>query len=164
MKKVEIKFTDVNAQKFGLPENATKGSAGFDLRAIKVLDENIEIKNSEEGHYFLLEPNQVVKVSAGVSVHLNDPTLVGLIFPRSGTSTKRGIVLANTVGVIDSDYQGELILALRNQSNEVQKVFMEERIAQYVVVPVMPCIFQLVDEFSTTTERGDGGFGSSGKH
>lgn len=163
MKNVEIKFTNDLAKSFGLPENATKGSAGFDLRAIKVLDEQIEMNSDDKGQYFEISPNQVIKVSSGISIHLNDPTLVGLIFPRSGTSTKQGIVLANVVGVVDSDYQGDLILALRNQSDKVQRIYLGERLAQYVVMPIMPCVFNLVDEFSAQTERGQGGFGSSGK-
>lgn len=163
MKNVEIKFTNDFAKSFGLPENATKGSAGFDLRAIQVLDEQIEVKSDADGQYFDIASNQVIKVSSGISIHLNDPTLVGLIFPRSGTSTKRGLVLANVVGVVDSDYQGDLILALRNQSDKTQRIYLGERLAQYVVMPVMPCVFNLVSEFSSETERGEGGFGSSGK-
>lgn len=163
MKNVEIKFTNDFAKSFGLPENATKGSAGFDLRAIQVLDEQIEVKSDADGQYFDIASNQVIKVSSGISIHLNDPTLVGLIFPRSGTSTKRGLVLANVVGVVDSDYQGDLILALRNQSDKTQRIYLGERLAQYVVMPIMPCVFNLVSEFSSETERGEGGFGSSGK-
>lgn len=160
MKSVEIKFTNELAKKYGLPDAATKGSAGLDLRAFPSAENVVEVEGKE---YFTLEPNQVLKVSAGISLHLADPTLVGLIYPRSGTSTKQGIVLANVVGVIDSDYQGEIILALRNQSNETQRILVGERVAQLVITPIVPCIFELVNEFSVSTERGECGFGSSGK-
>ena len=165
MKNVEIKFTNQEILAFGLPENATTGSAGLDLRAFPSDQiQAVEVQKDENDiAYFEIKPNEVIKVSTGIAMHLADPTLVGLIYPRSGTSTKRGIVLANTTGVIDSDYTGEIILALRNQSNEVQKVLVGERVAQLVITPVVPCVFNAVAEFTKGSERADGGFGSSGK-
>lgn len=163
MNRVELKFTSEEAMKFGLPENATKGSAGLDLRAFPQESiQEVEIKVVDGKQYFEIKPNQVVKVSSGISMHLADPSLVGLIYPRSGTSTKRGIVLANSVAVIDSDYTGDIILALRNQSDTPQLIEVGERVAQLVITPVVPCLFDVVSAFSKKTERAEGGFGSSG--
>lgn len=134
-----------------MPTYATEGSAGLDLRA------------SLSGDYALpIFPNEVVHVPTGLKLHIANPDFVGLVFPRSGLSSKQGITLANCVGVIDSDYQGELIVALKNTSEKTFYLNPMERIAQFVVVPVVRIELEPVKAF-IPTERGEGGFGSTGK-
>jgi dUTP pyrophosphatase len=132
------------------PEYATDGSAGLDLRAC--LDEPLT-----------LQPGQTELIRTGLSVHIADPSLAAMILPRSGLGHKHGIVLGNLVGLIDSDYQGELMVSCWNRGNTEFTVNVGERIAQLVLVPVVQADFEVVEEF-TATQRGEGGFGSTGSH
>jgi dUTP pyrophosphatase len=131
-----------------MPEYATNGSAGIDLRAC--IDEPIE-----------LTPGQTVLISTGLSIFIEDPGLAATILPRSGLGHKHGIVLGNLVGLIDSDYQGELMVSCWNRGDTTFIVEPGERIAQLVVLPVVQVEFQIVDEFKESA-RGVGGFGSTG--
>ncbi|MBB2897721.1 MULTISPECIES: dUTP diphosphatase [unclassified Pseudomonas] len=133
---------------FPLPSYATPGSAGLDLRAM--LQEDL-----------LLEPGQTVLIPTGLAIHVADPSLAALILPRSGLGHKHGIVLGNLVGLIDSDYQGELMVSCWNRGQTTFTVSVGERIAQLMLVPVVQAHFDIVDSF-TETERGAGGFGHSG--
>lgn len=132
-----------------LPQYATAGAAGMDLRAC--LDEAVT-----------LQPGASCLVPTGIAVHLADPGYAALILPRSGLGHKHGIVLGNLVGLIDSDYQGELKVSLWNRSQEAFTVHPLERIAQMMIVPVVQATFAVVDDFAAS-ERGSGGFGSTGK-
>ncbi len=134
---------------FPLPQYATPGSAGLDLRAM--------LKQE-----LTLEPGQTVLIPTGLSIHIADPGLAALILPRSGLGHKHGIVLGNLVGLIDSDYQGELMVSCWNRGNDAFTIAIGERIAQLVLVPVVQAHFELVDEFDESL-RGAGGFGHSGK-
>ena len=131
-----------------MPEYATNGSAGIDLRAC--IDEPIE-----------LTPGQTVLITTGLSIFIEDPGLAATILPRSGLGHKHGIVLGNLVGLIDSDYQGELMVSCWNRGDTTFTVEPGERIAQLVVLPVVQVEFQIVDEFKESA-RGVGGFGSTG--
>ncbi|RIX81648.1 dUTP diphosphatase [Acidovorax cavernicola] len=133
-----------------LPAYATPGSAGLDLRAC--LDAPIT-----------LEPNAWQLVGTGIAIHLADPAYAALILPRSGLGHKHGIVLGNLVGLIDSDYQGELKVSAWNRSNTPFVLQPMERLAQLVIVPVVQAQFQVVTEFAAS-QRGEGGYGSTGKH
>ena len=135
---------------FPLPSYATPGSAGLDLRAMLQDD-------------LTLEPGQTVLVPTGLSIHIADPGLAALILPRSGLGHKHGIVLGNLVGLIDSDYQGELMVSCWNRGNDSFTLKVGERLAQLVLVPVVQAHFELVNEFNNS-ERGAGGFGHSGSH
>lgn len=135
---------------FPLPQYATPGSAGLDLRAM--LKEDLT-----------LEPGQTVLIPTGLSIHIADPRLAALILPRSGLGHKHGIVLGNLVGLIDSDYQGELMVSCWNRGQSAFTLAVGERLAQLVLVPVVQAHFELVDEFGQS-ERGTGGFGHSGSH
>ncbi|MFD0966778.1 dUTP diphosphatase [Seminibacterium arietis] len=150
MKKINVKILDTRIGKeFPLPAYATPGSAGLDLRAL--IDQEIELK-----------PQETVLIPTGLSVHIADPNLAAVILPRSGLGHKHGIVLGNLVGLIDSDYQGPLMVSLWNRSNEPFKIQVGDRIAQLVFVPIVQAEFNIVSEFEQT-ERGEGGFGHSGK-
>ncbi len=131
-----------------LPAYATPGSAGLDLRAC--LDEPL-----------VIEPGQTVLIPTGLAVHIGDPGLAAMILPRSGLGHKHGIVLGNLVGLIDSDYQGPLMVSCWNRGSAAFTVQPLERIAQMVIVPVVQARFRRVDEFSLS-HRGEGGFGSTG--
>lgn len=131
------------------PRRATAGSAALDLRAC--------IKQPVE-----LLPGKVLDIRLGVAIHINDPGLCGLIAPRSGLGTRHGIVLANTVGVIDSDYTGELRAGTWNRSDTAYTIEPYERLFQLLIVPVYHPEVSVVDSFSSPTERGVKGFGSSG--
>jgi len=133
---------------FPMPAYATPGSAGLDLRAM--LKEDLT-----------LEPGQTVLIPTGLAIHVADPGLAALILPRSGLGHKHGIVLGNLIGLIDSDYQGELMVSCWNRGNTVFKMAIGERIAQLVLVPVIQARFEVVEEFGDS-ERGAGGFGHSG--
>nr|WP_288454116.1 dUTP diphosphatase [uncultured Pseudomonas sp.] len=133
---------------FPMPAYATPGSAGLDLRAM--LKEDLT-----------LEPGQTVLIPTGLAIHVADPGLASLILPRSGLGHKHGIVLGNLVGLIDSDYQGELMVSCWNRGNTSFKMSIGERIAQLVLVPVIQARFEVVEEFDDS-ERGAGGFGHSG--
>jgi len=133
-----------------LPAYATPGSAGLDLRAC--LDAPIT-----------LEPNGWQLVGTGIAIHLADPAYAALILPRSGLGHKHGIVLGNLVGLIDSDYQGELKISAWNRSDTPFVLQPMERLAQLVIVPVVQAQFRVVTEFAAS-QRGEGGYGSTGKH
>ncbi|MBI43861.1 dUTP diphosphatase [Marinobacter lutaoensis] len=132
------------------PEYATDGSAGLDLRAC------LEAP-------LTLEPGQTALIPTGLALHIGDPGLAAMILPRSGLGHKHGIVLGNLVGLIDSDYQGELMVSCWNRGNTSFTVAVGERIAQMVLVPVVQADFELVSDFQTSA-RGAGGFGSTGRH
>ncbi|MGA0569217.1 dUTP diphosphatase [Variovorax sp. VNK109] len=132
-----------------LPAYATPGSAGLDLRAC--LQEPLT-----------LEPNAWQLVPTGIAIYLRDPSYAALILPRSGLGHKHGIVLGNLVGLIDSDYQGQLMVSAWNRSDTAFTIQPLERIAQLVIVPVVQATFRVVDEFPPS-ERGEGGYGSTGK-
>jgi dUTP pyrophosphatase len=135
---------------FPLPAYATPGSAGLDLRAMLKEDT-------------VLEPGQTILIPTGLSIYVGDPGLAALILPRSGLGHKHGIVLGNLVGLIDSDYQGELMVSCWNRCQTAFNIAVGERIAQLVLVPVVQAHFELVQEFDET-QRGAGGFGHSGSH
>ncbi|MBK7616495.1 MAG: dUTP diphosphatase [Vitreoscilla sp.] len=132
-----------------LPAYATPGSAGLDLRAC--LDAAVE-----------LAPGQTTLIPTGLAIHIADAGLAAMILPRSGLGHKHGIVLGNLVGLIDSDYQGQLMVSCWNRSQTAFTIEPLERIAQMVIVPVVQATFRRVDDFDTS-ERGEGGFGSTGK-
>lgn len=132
------------------PHYATPGAAGMDLRAC------IEAP-------VRLPPGETMLVPSGIAIHLDDPALAAMILPRSGLGHKHGIVLGNLVGLIDSDYQGEIFVSLWNRGREVFLLNPLDRIAQLVVVPVLQVQFNVVDQFESS-HRGAGGFGSTGKH
>lgn len=149
--KVQVKVLDERLGKlWDLPNYATVGSAGLDLRAC--LDEAVTI-----------EPGQTVLVKTGLAIYIEDANFAGLVLPRSGLGHKHGIVLGNLVGLIDSDYQGELMVSVWNRGQNSFVLEPGERLAQYVVVPVQHVEFDIVDEFAAS-ERGAGGFGHTGKH
>ena len=133
-----------------LPAYATPGSAGLDLRAC--LDAPLT-----------LQPNAWQLVPTGMAIYLEDPGYAALILPRSGLGHKHGIVLGNLVGLIDSDYQGQLMVSAWNRSSTAFTIAPMERIAQLVVVPVVQAQFKIVDEFPSASQRGEGGYGSTGK-
>ena len=133
-----------------LPRYATPGSAGLDLRAC--IEQPIEIR-----------PGQTILVPTGMAIHIADPGYAAIILPRSGMGHKNGIVLGNLVGLIDSDYQGPLMVSTWNRGAESFTLQPMERLAQLVFVPVAQAKFKVVSEFETGTARGAGGFGSTGK-
>ncbi|MGK8252413.1 dUTP diphosphatase [Moraxella lacunata] len=134
---------------FPLPTRATDGSAGIDLRAC--IDEPVVIHAGE-----------TKLIGTGLAIYIKNPNFAGIILPRSGLGHKHGIVLGNLVGLIDADYQGELMVSVWNRSDTDFTLNPAERMAQYMVVPVVRPVFDIVDEFSDDSERGAGGFGSSG--
>ena len=150
MKQIELKILDARiGNEFPLPEYATPGSAGLDLRAC--LDAAVE-----------LAPGETQLIPTGLAIHIADPGLCATILPRSGLGHKHGIVLGNLVGLIDSDYQGQLMVSIWNRSQTAFTIQPGERIAQLVFMPVVQASFAIVDEFDAS-ERGEGGFGSSGR-
>lgn len=146
---VELKILDDRLHNM-MPAYATPGSAGLDLRAC------IE-------HTHTLNPGETTLIPTGMSIHLADPGYAAMILPRSGLGHKHGIVLGNLVGLIDSDYQGQLLVSCWNRGKEPFMLNPMERIAQLVIVPVVQASFSVVDDFHAS-ERGEGGFGSTGKH
>ena len=149
MQKVNIKILD-SRLKDNLPAYATKGSAGLDLRAC--------IDKSQT-----LASGDTVLIPTGIAIHIENNSLCAMILPRSGLGHKHGIVLGNLVGLIDSDYQGQLFVSIWNRGTESFLLNPMERIAQLVVVPVVQVEFNVVDDFYAT-DRGEQGFGSTGKH
>ena len=131
-----------------LPAYASEGSAGLDLRAC--LDETLELK-----------PGETTLIPTGLAIHISDPGLAGMILPRSGLGHKHGIVLGNLVGLIDSDYQGQLFVSCWNRGKDAFNIDVGARIAQLVIVPVVQVGFRQVDDFDASM-RGSGGFGSTG--
>lgn len=149
MKQIDLKILDPRVgNEFPLPAYATEGSAGLDLRAL--LDAPLT-----------LEPGQTELLPTGLAIHIADPSLAATILPRSGLGHKHGIVLGNLVGLIDSDYQGQLMVSCWNRGNTTFTIEPGERIAQLVFVPVVQAQFNIVEDFDAT-ERGAGGFGHSG--
>ncbi|HUJ01898.1 MAG TPA: dUTP diphosphatase [Usitatibacter sp.] len=149
MRKLDIKILDERIRA-NLPAHATGGSAGLDLRAC--IAEPVT-----------LEPGASTLIPSGIAIHLGDPGLAAIVIPRSGLGHKHGIVLGNLVGLIDSDYQGEVLVSCWNRGREAFVVNPLERIAQLVVVPVVQVQLNVVDSFEESA-RGAGGFGSTGRH
>jgi dUTP pyrophosphatase len=151
MTAIEYKILDPRiGTTFPLPAYATNGSAGMDLRAC--LDEAI-----------VLNPGDTNLIPTGLAIHIGDPSLAAVILPRSGLGHKHGIVLGNLVGLIDSDYQGQLLISCWNRGNDSFTIQPGERIAQLVFVPVVQVALQQVEDFEQS-QRGIGGFGHSGQH
>ena len=149
MKKLQVRVLDPRIRD-QLPAYATSGSAGLDLRAC--IEESITLKAGDAS-----------LVPTGIAIHLDDPGLAAVIIPRSGLGHKHGIVLGNLVGLIDSDYQGQLMVSCWNRGREAFEVKPMERIAQLVIVPVVQVELDVVESFEESA-RGAGGFGSTGKH
>lgn len=150
MKKIDVKILDNRiGEQFPLPSYATAGSAGLDLRALT--DEYVEI-----------QPGETKLIPTGLSIYIADPNLAAVILPRSGLGHKHGIVLGNLVGLIDSDYQGPLMVSMWNRGNAPFRIEIGDRIAQLVFLPIVQAEFNIVQDFERT-ERGEGGFGHSGK-
>jgi len=149
MKNIDIKILDARMKEL-LPAYATPGSAGLDLRAC--IDEAITI-----------EAGQTVLIPTGLCIHIGDPSYAAMILPRSGMGHKNGNVLGNLVGLIDSDYQGQLMVSTWNRGQSAFTLNPMERLAQLIIVPVLQVGFNVVEEFRDS-ERGVGGFGSTGKH
>lgn len=148
---IELKILDQRlGQELPLPEYATSGSAGLDLRAC--LDAELELK-----------PSNSQLIPTGMAIHIADPNYAAMILPRSGLGHKHGIVLGNLVGLIDSDYQGELMVSCWNRGKETFTIAVGERIAQLIIVPVVQARFKVVEQFASS-QRGSGGFGHSGRH
>lgn len=149
MKNIDVKILDPRMKEL-LPAYATPGSAGLDLRAC--IEAPLTIK-----------PGETHLIPTGLAIHLADPGYAAMILPRSGMGHKHGIVLGNLVGLIDSDYQGQLMVSTWNRGQAEFTLNPMERLAQLVIVPVMQVGFNVVDDFASS-ERGAGGFGSTGKH
>lgn len=151
MQKLQAKILDKRlGTEFPIPAYATGGSAGLDLRAMLKED-------------CVLQPRQTVLIPSGIAIHIANPQLAALVLPRSGLGHKHGIVLGNLVGLIDSDYQGELLISCWNRGQEAFTIKIGERIAQLVLVPIIQASLDIVDTFSDS-ERGEGGFGHSGRN
>ncbi|MES9843170.1 MAG: dUTP diphosphatase [Candidatus Sedimenticola sp. PURPLELP] len=150
-KQIQLKILDNRlGNEFPLPDYATDGAAGMDLRAM--LNQAVE-----------LQPGDTQLIPTGMAIHIEDPHLAAVILPRSGLGHKHGIVLGNLVGLIDSDYQGQLFVSCWNRGSASFRIEVGERIAQLVIVPVVKAQFEIVDEFEQS-RRGEGGFGHSGRH
>lgn len=153
MKQLKVKILDPRlGQQWPLPSYATAGSAALDLRALLPGDEAL-----------CLGPRQTALVGTGLAIHLADPGYCALILPRSGLGHKHGIILGNSVGLIDSDYQGELKISLFNRSMEDFLIQSGDRIAQLLICPVLRPVLEIVDEFEPSA-RGSGGFGYTGRN
>lgn len=151
MPRLKLKILDSRiGNQFPMPAYETGGSAGLDLRAC--LDAPLEVK-----------PGETHLIPSGIAIHISDQQLAAVILPRSGLGHKHGIVLGNLVGLIDSDYQGQIFISCWNRGAESYTIEPGDRIAQLVVVPVVHATFDVVDEFSES-ERSDGGFGHTGRH
>lgn len=151
MQKIQLKILDSRlGDTIELPDYATSGSAGLDLRAC--LDEAVT-----------LAPGETILIPTGLAIHIDDPSLAAVLLPRSGLGHKHGIVLGNLVGLIDSDYQGQVFVSCWNRGQDSFEINIGERIAQMVFIPVAQVGFEQVDEF-TSSERGTGGFGHTGRH
>ncbi len=151
MKKVQLKILDSRlGQEIPLPDYATPGSAGLDLRAC------LETET-------IINPGETLLIPTGIAIHINDPDLAAMLLPRSGLGHKHGIVLGNLVGLIDSDYQGQIFVSCWNRGQQPFTIVPGERIAQMIFVPVIQAEFELVQEFDQS-HRGEGGFGHTGRH
>lgn len=147
---VQVRVLDPRlGEEFPLPTYATEGSAGLDLRAMLKAP-------------ITLQPGQTELIPTGLAIYIENPAYAGLILPRSGLGHKHGIVLGNLVGLIDADYQGELMVSCWNRGDKAFTMEPGERLAQYVLVPVLHAEFNIVDQFQASA-RGAGGFGSSGR-
>ncbi len=150
MKSIQLKILDARVgSKYPLPEYATDGSAGIDLRAC--LDEPLEV-----------QPGDTHLLPTGIAIHIDDPGLAAVLLPRSGLGHKHGIVLGNLVGLIDADYQGQVLVSCWNRSRQSFTIQPGERIAQMVFIPIVRAHFEVVESFQEST-RGAGGFGHSGR-
>ena len=149
MRKLDIKILDPRLRE-QMPAYATAGSAGMDLRAC--IDAPV-----------VLKPGQTELIPSGIAIHLGDPGVAALVLPRSGMGHKHGIVLGNLVGLIDSDYQGQIMVSMWNRGTAAFTLNPMERIAQLILVPVLQAALNVVEDFTQST-RGAGGFGSTGKH
>ena len=151
MHRIQLKVLDERlGNEFPMPHYATDGAAGMDMRAC--VPETLEIA-----------PGETQLIPSGLAMHIEEPGLAAILLPRSGLGHKHGIVLGNLVGLIDSDYQGQVYISVWNRGKESFTVQPGERIAQMVIVPVVHAEFEVVDDF-TASERGDGGFGHTGRH
>ncbi len=151
MHNIQVKILDRRiGNEFPLPEYATPGAAGMDLRAC--VDGPLQIA-----------PGETHLIPAGIAIHIADPSLAAMLLPRSGLGHKHGIVLGNLVGLIDSDYQGQLFVSCWNRGHDAFTVNPGERIAQMIIVPVVQAQFEVVDEFDAS-DRAEGGFGHTGRH
>ncbi len=151
MKKVQLKILDKRlGNEIPLPNYATPGSAGLDLRAC--LEQAITIN-----------PGETILIPTGLAIHISDPSMAAILLPRSGLGHKHGIVLGNLVGLIDSDYQGQVFVSCWNRGSTIFTIEVGERIAQMVFVPVIQAEFEHVSDFGDS-HRGDGGFGHTGRH
>ncbi len=151
MKKVQLKILDARlGNEIPLPEYATEGSAGLDLRAC--LDKT-----------YILEPGETTLIPTGLAIHIADHQMAAVLLPRSGLGHKHGIVLGNLVGLIDSDYQGQVFVSCWNRGENAFTINVGERIAQMVFVPIIQVEFEHVSEFNES-QRGSGGFGHTGRH
>jgi len=151
MQKIQLKIIDRRlGNEFPLPHYATDGAAGMDMRAC--IDAALEIG-----------PGETLLIPTGLAIHIQQPGLAAMLLPRSGLGHKHGIVLGNLVGLIDSDYQGQVFVSCWNRGNETFTIQPGERIAQMVIVPVVHAEFEVVEDFETST-RGAGGFGHTGRH
>ncbi len=151
MRRLQVKILDPRlGSEFPLPDYATAGAAGMDLRAL--LREPL-----------VLGPGESELIPTGMAIHIGDPALAAVVLPRSGLGHKHGIVLGNLVGLIDSDYQGQLYVSCWNRGRSSFRIEIGERIAQLVLVPVVRAQFEIVDDF-TDSHRGIGGFGHTGRH
>ena len=151
MHNIELKILDPRiGREIPLPEYATPGSAGMDLRAC--LDGALT-----------LQPGETHLIPTGIAIHVADPSLAAVMLPRSGLGHKHGIVLGNLVGLIDSDYQGQLFISCWNRGDKAFTIEVGERLVQLIIVPVVRARFEVVEEFAES-ERGSGGFGHSGRH
>ncbi|MEN8169932.1 MAG: dUTP diphosphatase [Pseudomonadota bacterium] len=151
MQKIQLKILDERlGHEFPLPHYATDGSAGMDMRAM--IDAPM-----------VLAPGESKLIPTGLAIHIGDPSLASVLLPRSGLGHKKGIVLGNLVGLIDSDYQGQVFVSCWNRGQEPFTMEVGERIAQMVFVPVVQAEFDIVSDFDAS-QRGEGGFGHTGKH
>ncbi len=151
MHKIQLKILDPRlGNEIPMPSYATDGSAGIDLRACLEADTT-------------LLPGETVLIPTGIAIHINDHQLAAVLLPRSGLGHKHGIVLGNLVGLIDSDYQGQVFISCWNRGQTAFTVKIAERIAQMVFVPIVQAEFDIVTEFNQS-ERGEGGFGHTGRH
>ena len=150
MHKIQLKILDKRVGKtIPLPEYATDGSAGLDLRAC--LDEHLH-----------MDPGETHLIPTGIAIHIGDPSLAAMLLPRSGLGHKHGIVLGNLVGLVDSDYQGQVFVSMWNRSDKAFTIEPGDRIAQMVLVPIVQAEFNVVKDFAES-HRGAGGFGHTGK-
>ena len=151
MQKIQLKILDKRlGNEFPLPHYATDGSAGMYMRAM--IDERM-----------VIAPGESLLIPTGMAIHIGDPSLASVLLPRSGLGHKKGIVLGNLVGLIDSDYQGQIFVSCWNRGEESFTIEIGERLAQMVFIPVVQAEFDVVSDFDTS-QRGDGGFGHTGKH